>query len=75
MTLLPYLHTLDLKASDQEKLRHFRDPRPAREVSLIFPSNDLKRHIIDALRNVIAGVIKGAVVFHNVQIISPLQKK
>ncbi len=75
MTLLPFLHTLDLKDSDKEKLRHFREPRPAREVSLIFPSNDLKRHIIDAMRNVIAGVVKGAVVFHNVQIISPVQKK
>ena len=75
MTLLPYLHTLDLKPMDMEKLRHFKEPRPAREVSLIFPSNELKRHIIDAMRNVIAGVIKGAVVFHNVQIISPVQKK
>ena len=75
MTLLPYLHTLDLKPKDMEKLRHFKEPRPAREVSLIFPSNELKRHIIDAMRNVIAGVIKGAVVFHNFQIISPVQKK
>ncbi len=75
MTLLPYLHTLDLKAADREKLRHFREPRPAREVSLIFPSNELKRHIIDALRSVIAGVVKGAVVFHNVQIVSPIAKK
>lgn len=75
MTLLPYLHTLDLKEADREKLRHFREPRPAREVSLIFPSNELKRHIIDALRSVIAGVVKGAVVFHNVQIVSPIAKK
>ncbi|WP_413997833.1 LysR substrate-binding domain-containing protein [Flavobacterium sp. W1B] len=74
-TLLPYLHTLDLKESDKRKLRHFTEPRPAREVSLLFPKNELKIQIIDALRSTIAGVIKGAIVFQNVQIISPIQKK
>lgn len=74
-TLLPYLHTLDLKEKDQLKLRHFKEPKPAREVSLIFPKNELKIHIIDALRSTIAGVVKGAIVFQNVQIISPLQQK
>jgi LysR family hydrogen peroxide-inducible transcriptional activator len=74
-TLLPYLHTLDLKESDKLKLRHFKEPKPAREVSLIFPKSELKIQIIDALRSTIAGVIKGAIVFQNVQIVSPIQKK
>lgn len=74
-TLLPYLHTLDLKETDKLKLRHFKEPKPAREISLIYPKNELKIQIIDALRNTIAGVIKGAIVFQNVEIISPIQKK
>lgn len=74
-TLLPYLHTLDLKESDKSKLRHFREPKPAREVSLIYPKSELKIQIIDALRSSISGVIKGAIVFQNVQIVSPLLKK
>lgn len=74
-TLLPYLHTLDLKEKDKLKLRHFKEPKPAREVSLIFPKSELKIQIIDALRNTITGVIKGAIVFQNVQIISPISKK
>ena len=74
-TLLPYLHTLDLKEKDQSKLRHFKEPKPAREVSLIYPKNELKIHIINALRTTIAGVIKGAIVFNNVQIISPKSNK
>jgi LysR family hydrogen peroxide-inducible transcriptional activator len=74
-TLLPYLHTLDLKESDKKKLRHFAEPKPAREVSLIFPKSELKMHIIEALRASIAGVIKGAIVFQNVQIVSPLKNK
>lgn len=74
-TLLPYLHTLDLHEKDRSKLRHFKDPKPAREVSLVFPKTELKAHLIDALRSTIAGVIKGAIVFQNVDIISPLHKK
>jgi len=75
VTLLPYLHTLDLSDKNKEKLRHFKEPRPAREVSLIYPKSELKMHIIDALRATISGVVKGAIAFHNVQIISPLGKK
>jgi LysR family hydrogen peroxide-inducible transcriptional activator len=74
-TLLPYLHTLELKEKDKLKLRHFKEPKPAREVSLIFPKTELKIHIIEALRQSIVGVIKGAIVFQNVQIISPISKK
>lgn len=74
-TLLPYLHTLDLNEKNKSKLHHFVEPKPAREVSLIFPKTELKIHIIDALRSTIAGVIKGAIVFQNVQIISPLNHK
>ncbi|WP_026708763.1 LysR substrate-binding domain-containing protein [Flavobacterium frigidarium] len=74
-TLLPFLHTLDLKESDKLKLRHFKEPKPAREVSLIYPKSELKIQIIDALRSTIAGVIKGAIVFQNIEVISPLPKK
>lgn len=73
-TLLPYLHTLDLKEKDKKNLHHFVEPKPAREVSLIFPKSELKIHIIEALRATIAGVIKGAIAFHDVQIISPISK-
>jgi LysR family hydrogen peroxide-inducible transcriptional activator len=73
-TLLPYLHTLDLNEKDKKNLHHFVEPKPAREVSLIFPKSELKIHIIDALRSTIAGVIKGAIAFHDVQIISPISK-
>lgn len=74
-TLLPYLHTLNLNEKDKLKLRQFKEPKPAREVSLIYPKSELKIHIIDALRNTISGVVKGAIAFQNVQIISPISKK
>ena len=73
-TLLPYLHTLDLNEKNKSKLRYFKDPKPAREVSLIYPKNELKIHIIDALRTTILGVIRGAIAFSDVEIISPKKK-
>lgn len=72
MTLLPYLHTLDIKEIDAKKLKMFREPSPAREVSLIYNRSELKIQIIEALRSTIAGVIKGAIAYQNVKIISPL---
>ncbi|MFC5046243.1 LysR substrate-binding domain-containing protein [Aquimarina hainanensis] len=74
MTLLPYLHTLDINPNEKEYLHYFNEPSPAREVSLIFNKSELKMHIIDALHSTIAGVVKGAITFQNVQIISPLSK-
>lgn len=75
MTLLPYLHTLDMGQKAKEKLRHFREPRPSREVSLIYSKKELKVHIIEALRSTISGVVRGAITFQNVEITSPLQQK
>ena len=74
MTLLPYLHTLDIKDTEKSNLHYFNEPSPAREVSLIFNKSELKMHLIDALHSTIAGVVKGAITFQNVQIISPLSK-
>lgn len=74
MTLLPYLHTLDLPEKEKIYIKSFKEPSPAREVSIIYPKSELKMQIIEALRATIAGIIKGAILFQNVQIISPLQK-
>ena len=75
MTLLPYLHTLDLGEKERKRLKMFEEPVPAREVSLIYTKSELKMQIIEALRTTIAGVIKGAIAFQNVKIISPLNKR
>jgi LysR family hydrogen peroxide-inducible transcriptional activator len=74
MTLLPFLHTLDLKDNLRSNLRHFVEPSPAREVSIIYHKSELKMQIIDALHNVISGIIRGAIAFQNVEIISPVAK-
>ena len=75
MTLLPYLHTLDLNEVEKTHLREFTNPPPAREVSLIYHRSQLKMQLIEALHKTIDGVIRGAISFSDVQIISPLKKK
>ncbi len=75
VTLLPYLHTLNLSEKDKKNIIEFADPKPSREVSLIFPKNELKIHIVDALRQTISGVVKGAIAFQDIAIISPKLNK
>ncbi|WP_369049015.1 hydrogen peroxide-inducible genes activator [Tenacibaculum sp. UWU-22] len=74
MTLLPYLHTLDLNEVDKSYLREFIAPSPAREVSLIYHKSQLKKQTIEALKNTIDGVVRGAISFSDVKIISPIQQ-
>ena len=72
MTLLPYLHTLDLNEKQHKHLRYFKEPPPAREVSIIYPKSELKLQIIDAMYQIISGVVRGAIKFQDVKIISPV---
>jgi len=74
MTLMPYLHTLDLNEKAKENLHYFTEPSPAREVSLIYHKSELKMQIIEAMQDVISGIVRGAIAFQNVQIISPIPK-
>ena len=74
MTLLPYLNTLDIPKEEQKKyLRYFNKPSPAREVSLLYRKSELKMQIIDSLYDIIAGIIRGAITFQDLKIISPLK--
>lgn len=75
MTLIPYLNSLDLSEQDQKYLRPFESTVPAREVSLIYHKSQLKMQMLDALKTTIDSVIRGAIAFHDVKIISPLSKK
>jgi len=75
MTLLPYLNTLQLDEGKKSFLKYFHKPSPAREVSLIYHKSELKIQITDALRDVISGIVRGAIAFQDVKIISPVNKK
>lgn len=75
MTLLPYLNTLELDDVKKKNLKYFNNPPPAREVSLIYHKSELKIQITEALRDVISGIVRGAIAFQDVKIISPINQK
>ncbi len=74
MTLLPYLNTLELDEKKKKNLKYFNNPSPAREVSLIHHKSELKIQITEALKDVISSIVRGAIAFQDVKIISPLGK-
>ena len=73
MTLLPYLNTLEISPKQVDHLRYFNEPSPAREVSLLYKKSELKMQIINELYDVITGVIRGAIAFQDIKVISPLR--
>lgn len=71
MTLLPYLHSLDLPEKKSANIVQFSKPHPAREISIIHHKNHLKIQLVEALQKLILAVVKGAIQFQDVKIISP----
>ncbi|OUW34921.1 MAG: DNA-binding transcriptional regulator OxyR [Flavobacteriaceae bacterium TMED179] len=71
MTLLPYLQTQGLSTENINNLRYFTSPEPAREISIVFSKSQLRLPIIEALSESIEGVIRGAIKFENIRLISP----
>jgi LysR family hydrogen peroxide-inducible transcriptional activator len=56
-TILPELALIDLTEDQRKKLRYFKNPAPAREISMITLKNFVKRGLIDALKNEIIDLI------------------
>ncbi|WP_428328355.1 LysR substrate-binding domain-containing protein [Mucilaginibacter sp.] len=50
-TILPELALADLTEKQLDKVRYFKSPEPAREVSIVIQRNFLKRRMIEALKN------------------------
>ena len=50
-TILPELALVDLSDKQMDRVRYFKSPEPAREISVVIPRNHLKRRMIEALKN------------------------
>lgn len=50
-TILPELALSELSDKQLDRVRYFKSPEPAREVSLVIQRNFLKRRMIEALKN------------------------
>jgi LysR family hydrogen peroxide-inducible transcriptional activator len=71
MTLLPYLNADSLTTEKKKNLKFFPDPAPAREVSLIHSISKLKLPVINVLKSTISSIIRGAIKFDHIKVISP----
>jgi LysR family hydrogen peroxide-inducible transcriptional activator len=54
ITLLPYLATLDLPSGQKTRIKPIAEPRPVRQISLVFAEGSPKRKAIEALATQIA---------------------
>ncbi|WP_295767291.1 hydrogen peroxide-inducible genes activator [uncultured Mucilaginibacter sp.] len=50
-TILPELALDDLSDKQLDRIRYFKSPEPAREVSIVIQRNFIKRRLIEALKN------------------------
>ncbi len=75
MTILPYLNAIGLPKEKQINLKYFKEPAPAREISLIHSKSQLKLSIISALKSIISEVLKNTFALGNIKVISPTKTK
>ncbi len=71
IALIPYLNFLNLRDQQKAKVYKFKAPEPAREISVVFKNNNLKKHIIEEVFLLIKNSIKKIQSFTDVKIIDP----
>jgi LysR family hydrogen peroxide-inducible transcriptional activator len=57
VTILPELATLDFSTRQMNMIRHFKNPAPVREVSLVTHRDFIKKKLIDALKDEIIAIL------------------
>jgi len=73
MTLIPYLHALDLAEDDQKFVKPIADPRPSREISIVFTRAELKIKVIEELQKIILKNIPEKLANEQEEVVSPLK--
>lgn len=74
-TVLPYLNTLSLRSEDTRFIREFTPPVPAREISLIHSSSQLRMQVSMSLVSVITGIIRGMIMLDDTKVVSPIESR
>ena len=75
MTILPYLNAMILPKDKQVNVKFFKEPAPAREISLIHSKSQLKISIISALKSTISEILKTTFALGNIKVISPTKTR
>ena len=56
-------------------LHNFKNPKPSREISLVYHKNELKIHIINEIKYLLSELIKKQNNFNDINIISPIKNR
>ncbi len=73
MTLIPYLHAIDLSEEDQKLVKPIADPKPSREISLVYTRAELKIKVIEELKKIIMKNVPEKMLTDQNAVISPLR--
>ncbi|MGB0177390.1 MAG: LysR substrate-binding domain-containing protein, partial [Owenweeksia sp.] len=73
MTLIPYLHAIDLAKEDQKYIKPIADPRPSREVSIVYTRAELKIKVIEELMKIIQKSVPDKLMSEQNTVVSPLR--
>lgn len=72
MTLIPYLHAVDLAEEDQKYVKPIAEPKPTREVSLVYTRAELKIKVIEELKKIILKNVPEKLRSEHETVVSPL---
>ena len=71
IAFIPYLNFLNLADQHKDKVYKFKAPEPAREISVVFKNNNLKKHILEEVFLLLKNSFKKIQSFTDVKIIDP----
>jgi LysR family hydrogen peroxide-inducible transcriptional activator len=75
MTLIPYLHAIDLGQEETKMVKPIADPQPTREISLVYSRAELKIKVIDALAKIVKQAVPEKLLKEKHKILSPVAEK
>ncbi|MCH8545543.1 MAG: hydrogen peroxide-inducible genes activator [Cryomorphaceae bacterium] len=75
MTLLPYLAVMELHESDKKWTKPLAEPRPVREIGMVFKHGHLKTNLINALKRVVQNNVPEKLLKNEGVVLSPKRKE
>ncbi|PTM02803.1 MAG: DNA-binding transcriptional regulator OxyR [Bacteroidetes bacterium] len=74
MTLLPYLYAIDMSTEEQSFIKPIADPKPTREISLVYTRAELKIKVIEELARIIKSSVPEKLLTESAQVLSPVHQ-
>ena len=72
MTVVPFLNYRSLNKEKRNKVYHFKKPYPSRKISIVYKKNNLKKHMIIEMSELIKSKLKSIETFSDVKIIDTI---